>query len=85
MKPLKHMVSMAALDFTPSLLDGDLVLLLLLQASALFLQGDVGQHRQCPQTSDCSGAHELIVIASQFFFAVAKDGGATTITKMKCT
>jgi hypothetical protein len=46
MKPGEQMSSMASLDFTPSFPDGNRTLPLRLQAVALFLQEDIGQHGQ---------------------------------------
>src|SRR6266496_3044464 len=52
MKPVEQMSSMATLDFTPSLPDGQRALPLRLQAVALFLEEDIGQHGQGPETHD---------------------------------
>ena len=46
MKPSEQMSPMATLDFTPSLPNGDRALPLRLQAVALFLKEDIGEHRQ---------------------------------------
>src|SRR5258708_17037430 len=73
MKPSEQMSSMATLDFTASLPDGNRALPLRLQAVALFLQEDIGQHRQRPETHNGGGAHQLIVIQAQLFFAIAKE------------
>ena len=46
---------------------------LFLQAVALFLQEDIGQHRQGPEAHDGGGTHHLILIPAQFFLAIAKE------------
>src|SRR6266516_3498867 len=73
MKPVEQMSSMATLDFTPSLSNGDRALPLPLQAVALFLQEDISQHGQRPEPHDGDGAHQLILIQAQFFLAIAKE------------
>src|SRR6266851_5257956 len=73
MKPIEHMSAMAALDLTPGLANSDLTLPLLLQAVALFLQEDIGEHRQGPEAHNSSGAHHLILVQAQFFLAIAKE------------
>jgi hypothetical protein len=73
MKPVERMLSMATLDFTPSLPDGDEALPPRLQAVALLLQEDRDQHGQLPETHDGDGAHQLILIQAQFFLAMAKE------------
>src|SRR5258708_12115947 len=72
MKSSEQMSSMATLDFTASLPDGNRALPLRLQAVALFLQEDIGQHRQRPETHNGGGAHQLIVIQAPPFFANPK-------------
>src|SRR5438034_3512388 len=73
MKPIKHMSTMATLDLTPGLANGDMALPLLLQTVALFLEEDIREHSQGPETHDGDGAHQLILIQAQFFFAIAKE------------
>src|SRR5712692_659887 len=73
MKPIEHMPTMAALDFLPSLTNSDMTLPLCLQAVALFLQEDIGQHRQRPEAHDGRRAHHLILIPAQFFLAITKE------------
>lgn len=73
MEPIKHLSTMATLNFTPGLTNGDMALSLGLQAGALFLKEDIGQHRQRPETHQCGRAHQLIVIPAQFFLAIAKE------------
>ena len=67
MKPIEQVPPMAALDFTPSLPNGDRALPLRLQAVALFLQEDIGQHGQAPEAHNGTCAHQLILIQAQFF------------------
>src|SRR5258708_24979372 len=73
MKPSEQMSSMATLDFTPRLPDSDGALPLRLQAVALFLQEDISEHGQGPETHESEGAHQLIVIQAQLFFAISKE------------
>src|SRR5258708_29244929 len=73
MKPSEQMSSMATLDFTASRPDGNRALPLRLQAVALFLQEDIGKPRQRPETHNGGGAHQLIVIQAQLFFAIPKE------------
>src|SRR5258708_2357022 len=73
MKPSEQMAAMATLDFTASLPDGNRALPLRLEAGAVVLQEDIGQHRQRPETHNGGGAHQLIVIQAQLFFAIAKE------------
>ena len=73
MKPVEQMSTMATLDFTPGFPDRDRALPLRLQACAFFLQEDIGQHGQGPETHDGDGAHQLIVIQAKLFFAIAKE------------
>src|SRR6266700_218000 len=73
MKPIEYMATMTALNLTPGLADGDMALPLFLQAVALFLQEDIGQHRQGPEADDGCGTHHLILIQAQFFLAIAKE------------
>src|SRR5438045_2773315 len=73
MKPVEQMSSMATLDVTPSLPDGNRVLRLRRPPVALFLQEDRGQHRQRPETHAGGRAHQLILVHAQLFFAIAKE------------
>lgn len=73
MKPIKHMSTMATLDLTPGLANGDMALPLVLQTVALFLEEDIREHPHCPEAHDRGGAHQLILIQAQFFLAIAKE------------
>src|SRR6266516_565882 len=73
MKPIEHMPPMATLALTAGLANGDVALPLLLQAVALLLQEDIGQHRQGPQAHNGRRAHHLILIQAQFFLAIAEE------------
>src|SRR5207248_6132657 len=73
MKPIEHLTTMAALDFTACLPNGSWALPLCLQARAFFLQKDIGEHRQRPEAHNRQRAHQLIVIQAQFLFAIAKE------------
>jgi hypothetical protein len=73
MKPIEHIPTMAALDLTAGLANGDMTLPLLVQAVALFLQEDIGEHRQSPEAHNGDRAHHLILIQAQFFLAIAKE------------
>src|SRR5712691_11294009 len=73
MKPIEHMPTMTALDLTPSFANSDMALPLLLQAVALFLQEDIGEHRQGPEAHNGDRAHHLILIQAQFFLAITKE------------
>ena len=73
MKPIEHLPTMAALDLTAGLANGDVALPLRLQAVALFLQEDIGQHRQGPEAHDGRRAHHLILIPAQFFLAITEE------------
>src|SRR2546421_12861233 len=73
MKPVEQIPPMTTLDLALRLADRDRALPLCLQANAFFLQEDIGQHGQGPETHDSDGAHQLILIQAQFFFAIAKE------------
>src|SRR5690348_5272984 len=73
MKPIKHMPTMATLDFPPGLPDSDMALPLCLQASAFFLQKDIGEHHQGPEAHNGLDTHQLVLIQAQFFFAITKE------------
>src|SRR2546421_4854393 len=73
MKPIEHMSPMTALDFTACLPNSDMTLPLHLQAVALFLQKDIGQHGQRPEAHNGYRTHQLILIQVQLFFAIAKE------------
>src|SRR5260221_14356796 len=73
MKPSEQMSSMATLDFTASLPDGNRALPLRLQAVALFLQEDIGKPRQRPETHNGGGAHQVVGIQAPLLFAPAKE------------
>src|SRR5437879_5407874 len=73
MKPIEQLSAMTTLDFTAGLPNADMTLPLLLQAVALFLQEDIGQHRQRPEAHNGRRTHQLIVIQAQFFFAITKE------------
>ena len=60
MKPLKDQATMATLDLTASLAKGNRALPLLLQATLLFFQENVSQHRQRPEAYKSCGVHQLI-------------------------
>ncbi len=72
MKPIEDRATMATLDVAPSLANGHRALTLLLQPVALFLQEDVRQQGQRPETQERRGTHQLIVVQTQFFLAIAK-------------
>jgi hypothetical protein len=73
MKPQKQQATMTALDFLARLANGDRTLPLLLQAVLLFLQEDIGHHRQRPEAQDGSRAQQLIVIQANFFLAIREE------------
>src|SRR5262245_17297029 len=73
MKPVKDMATLATLDFTTCISNGDMTLPSLLEASTLFLKEDIGQHGQSPEAEDGGRTHELIVIQAKLFLAVAKE------------
>jgi hypothetical protein len=73
MKPIEHLPTMAALDLTPSFANGDVALPLPLQAVALLLQEDIGQHGQGPEAQE-SDRTRLILIPAQLFLAIARSG-----------
>lgn len=73
MKPIEHMTTMATLDFLPGLSNADMALPLLLQAVALFLQEDIGQHGQRPEAYTGRCTHQLLLVQAQFFLAIAKE------------
>src|SRR6266849_977057 len=73
MKPIEYLATMAALDFTASLAHSDVAMPLPLQAVALLLQEDIGQHRQGPEAHDGCRAHHLILVQAQFFLAITEE------------
>src|SRR6266571_9025830 len=73
MQPLKDVSTKAALDFAARFSNGDRALPLELQAVLLFLEEDIRQQGQRPETQDGGGAHHLIVIQAEFLFAIAKE------------
>jgi hypothetical protein len=73
MKPVEQMPPMAALDLPSGFANGDVALPLFLQTVALFLQKDIGQHRQRPEAHNSGGAHQLILVQAQFFLAISKE------------
>src|SRR5712692_8154787 len=64
---------MAALDLTPGFAKSDVALPLPLQAVALLLQEDIGQHSQGPEAHESDRTHQLILIPAQFFLAIAEE------------
>ena len=74
---------MAALDLTAGLAHSDVALPLPLQAVALLLQEDVGQHRQGPEAHDGRRAHHLILIQAQLFLAITEQNLNGLITNDK--
>jgi hypothetical protein len=73
MKPLEYLATMTMLDFPSHLANGEGKLPLLLQAVALFLQKDIGQHRQGPEPHNSGRSHQVIVIQAQFFLPIAEE------------
>src|SRR2546421_9061844 len=73
MKPIEDLSTMPTLDFTPRFANGDMTVPLCLQARALFLQEDISEQSQGPETHDGRGAHQLILIQAQFLFAITKE------------
>ena len=54
-KPVEQMPPMTTLDLTASLTNGDRTLPLGLQAVALLIKEDIGQHDQRPEVHGCRG------------------------------
>src|SRR5207249_8556463 len=73
MKPIEYMPTMATLDLTAGLPNPHVALPLRLQACALFLQKDIGEHHQCPEAHNGFGTDQLILVQAQFLLAVAKE------------
>ena len=73
MKPIEQVSVMATLDLMAGLPNGNMALPLGLQTVALFLQEDIGQHRQVPEAHNRDRAHQLILVQPQLFFAIAKE------------
>ena len=72
MKPIQDRATMARLDFAAGLANGHRVLTVLLQPIAFFLQEDVRQHGQRPEMQERRGTHQLILVHTQFFLAIAE-------------
>ena len=72
MKPIQKRSTMATLDFAAGLANGHRVLTVLLQPIAFFLQEDVRKPRQGPETQERRSTHQLILVQTQFFLAIAE-------------
>jgi hypothetical protein len=73
MQPLKQAMTMATLDLAPCFANAHRALPCDLQAALLFFQKDVGQHRQCPKAQQGLGVHELVMVQTQFLFAIGEE------------
>lgn len=72
MKPMQDRATMATRDVAAGLANGHRVLTVLLQPLAFFLQEDGGQHGRRPETQERRGTHQLSVVQTQCFFALAE-------------
>ena len=73
MEPDKQAATMTTLDLMPSFSDAQRALPRDAQALLLFLQKDVGEHRQRPKPQNGRSAHQLIVVQAEFLLAITQE------------
>src|SRR5882757_6365554 len=73
MEPLKQAATMATLDLASSFANAHGALPRASQALLFFLQKDVGEQTQRPKPQNGRSTHQLILIQTQFLFAIAEE------------